>query len=188
MPMLYPTRKKSTGRRPILGLVLATRGDVLCNMPAERGASKSDGLGLGSSAAEWSILPAGGELMRPNAETSSGSEEQCRPHVLGRFRPCGACPATNRKDQTPRREVCSEEQCRPHVLGRCRPCGTCPATNRRGPCHLTAVVVAVVGGRALPPLRSHPRRNGGCGLDGKQKQNCYEKNRIDWLNAATTSY
>ena len=49
------------------------------------------------------------------------------------------------------------EQCRPHVLGRCRPCGTCPATNGRGPCYLTAVVVAVVGGRALPPLRSHPR-------------------------------
>ena len=104
------------------------------------------------------------------------SEEQRRPHVLGRYPLCGACPATYRRDQNPRRGVCSAEQCRPHVLGRCRPCCTCPATNRRGPCHLTAVVVAVVGGRALPPLRSHPRRNRGCGLDGKQKQNrSYEK-------------
>ena len=47
-----PERKKSTGRRPILGLVLATRGDVLCNMLAERGANKSDVWSLGSSAAE----------------------------------------------------------------------------------------------------------------------------------------
>ena len=51
-----PKRKKrSTGRRPILELVLAARGDVLCNMLAERGANTSDGWGLGSSAAEWSI-------------------------------------------------------------------------------------------------------------------------------------
>ena len=66
-----PKRKKSTGRWPILGLVLATRGDVLCNMLAERGANKSDGCGLGSSAAEWLILPAGGELMRSKAGTRS---------------------------------------------------------------------------------------------------------------------
>ena len=33
--------KKSTSRWPIFGLVLATRGDVLCNMLAERGANKS---------------------------------------------------------------------------------------------------------------------------------------------------
>ena len=103
------------------------------------------------------------------------SEEQCRPHVLGRCRLCGACPATNKRDQNPRRGVCSAEQCRPHVLGRCRLCGACPATNRRGPCHLTPVVVAVVGGRALPPLRSHPRRNRGCGLDGKQKAKSLRK-------------
>ena len=107
-------------------------------------------------------------------------DEGCAPkssvvRVLGRCCLCGACPATNRRDQKPTRGVCSEEQCRPHVVRRCRPCGTCSATNRRGPCHLTAVVVAVVGGRALPPLRSHPRRNSGCGLDGKQKQNRYEK-------------
>ena len=63
--------KKSTGRRAILGLVLAARGDVQCNMMAERGANKSDGWGLGSFAAEWSIRPAGGELMRPKAETRS---------------------------------------------------------------------------------------------------------------------
>ena len=63
-------RKKSTARRPILGLVLATRGNGLCNMLAERGANKSDRWDLGSSAAEWSTLPAGGELMRPKAETS----------------------------------------------------------------------------------------------------------------------
>ena len=66
-----PKREKSTGRRPILGLVLATRGDVLCNMLAERGANKSNGWGLGSSAAEWLILPAGGELMGPKAGTRS---------------------------------------------------------------------------------------------------------------------
>ena len=40
------------------------------------------------------------------------SEEQCRPHVLGRCRPCGTCPVTNRRDQNPRRGVCSEEHCR----------------------------------------------------------------------------
>ena len=114
------------------------------------------------------------------------SEEQCRPHVLGRCRPWGACPAANRRDQNPRRGVCSEEQCRPHIVGKCRPCGTCRATNRRGPCHLTAVVIAVVGGRALPSLRSHPRRNRGYGLHGKRKQNRYEKkHRRDWRNAAT---
>ena len=64
-----PKREKNTGRRPILGL--ATRRDVLCNMLAERGANKSEGWGLGSFAAEWSILPAGGGLMRPKAETRS---------------------------------------------------------------------------------------------------------------------
>ena len=46
--------KKCTGRRAILGLVLTARGDVQCNMLAERGANKSDGWGLGSSAAELS--------------------------------------------------------------------------------------------------------------------------------------
>ena len=51
-----PKRKQqSTGRRAILGLVLAARGDVQCNMLSERGANKSDGWGLGSSAAEWSM-------------------------------------------------------------------------------------------------------------------------------------
>ena len=66
-----PETQESTGRRPILGLALATRGDVLCNMLAQRGANKSDGWGLGSSAAEWLILPGGGELMRPKAGTRS---------------------------------------------------------------------------------------------------------------------
>ena len=47
--------KKSTSRWPILELVPATRGDVLCNMLAERGANKSDGWGSGSSTAEWSM-------------------------------------------------------------------------------------------------------------------------------------
>ena len=50
-----PKRKKSTGRQTILGIVLAARGYVQCNMLAERGAKKSDGWGLGSSAAEWSM-------------------------------------------------------------------------------------------------------------------------------------
>ena len=64
-----PKRKKSTSRWPILGLVLATREDVPCNMLADGGANKSDGWGLGRSAAEWHILPAGGELIRPKAGT-----------------------------------------------------------------------------------------------------------------------
>ena len=66
-----PETQKSTSRRPILGLVLEARGDVLCNMLAQRGANKSDGWGLGSSVAEWLILPAGGELMQPKAGTRS---------------------------------------------------------------------------------------------------------------------
>ena len=64
-------RKKNTGRRVILGLVLAARGDVQYNMLAERGANKSDGWGLGSFDAKWSMRPAGGKLMRPKAETRS---------------------------------------------------------------------------------------------------------------------
>ena len=108
---------------------------------------------------------AGGNLMRPKAETRSVIEKQCCPHVVGRCRPCGTCPA-NRRDQKPRRGVCSEEQCRPHVVRRCRQCGTCTATNRRGACHLTAVVVAFVGGRALPPLRSHPKSHQGLWWNG----------------------
>ena len=48
-------QKISTGRPAILGLVLAARGDVLCNMLAERGANKCDGWGMGTSAAEWSL-------------------------------------------------------------------------------------------------------------------------------------
>ena len=179
-----PRSEKNTGRWPILGLVLAARGDVQCNMLTERGANKSDGWGSGSFAVEWSMTSWRGTDATKRREVCS--EEHCRPHVLGRCRPCGACPATNRRDQNPRRGVCSEEQCRPHVVGRCRPCGTCSATNRRSSCHLTAVVVAVVGGRALPPLRSHPRRNRGCGLDEKRKQNRYQKkHRRDWRNAAT---
>ena len=47
--------KKSAGRRAILALVLAARGDGLCNMLPEREECKYDGWGLGSSAAEWSI-------------------------------------------------------------------------------------------------------------------------------------
>ena len=44
-----------TGRRAVLGLVLAARGDMQCNMLAERGVNTSDGWGLGGSAAEWSV-------------------------------------------------------------------------------------------------------------------------------------
>ena len=50
-----PKSKKNTGRGPILGLVLPSRGNVVSNLLAERGANKSDGWGLGSSAAEGSI-------------------------------------------------------------------------------------------------------------------------------------
>ena len=39
----------------MLRVVLAARGDVLCNILAERGGNKSDGWGWGSSGAEWSI-------------------------------------------------------------------------------------------------------------------------------------
>ena len=46
-------QKKSTGRWAIFGLVLVARGVMQCNMLAERGANKSDGWGLGSSAAAW---------------------------------------------------------------------------------------------------------------------------------------
>ena len=170
-----PNAKQSTGRRPFLGLVLATHGDVQCNMLAERGASKSDGWGSGSSAAEWYILPAVGELVGPKAEARS---------VLRR-----AMSSARTRKLSSVWCVAGDQQEGPiaetkKVLGRavssarswkCRLCGRCPATNRRGPCHLTAVVVAVVGGRALPSLRSHPRRNRDCGLDEKQKQNRYEK-------------
>ena len=54
-----------------MGLVLAACGGVQCNMLAERGAYKSDGWGLGSFAAQWSMRPAGADLMRPMAETRS---------------------------------------------------------------------------------------------------------------------
>ena len=71
MPQSPETQKKYTSRWSILGLVQAARGDVPGNMLAERGANKSDGWGLGSSAAEWLILSAGGELLRPKAGTRS---------------------------------------------------------------------------------------------------------------------
>ena len=68
-----PETQKSTGRWPILGLVRATFGDVLCNMLAERGANKSDGWGLGSSAAAWSMT-----IWRGTDATKSRDEE-CAP-------------------------------------------------------------------------------------------------------------
>ena len=66
--------KKISGRRAILGLVLEARGDVQCNMLAERGANKSEGRGLGSSAAEWSM----GHRWRGTDATKS-REEECAP-------------------------------------------------------------------------------------------------------------
>ena len=129
----------------------------------------------------------GGKLMRPKAETRSVLRRAVSSTRTRKVSSVWCVPSDQQEGpKAETRGVCSEEQCRPHVVGRCRPCGTCPATNRRGPCHLTVVVVAVVGGRALPPLRSHPRRNRSCGLDGNQKQNHYEiKHRKDWRNAAT---
>ena len=62
-------RRNGTGRPVILGLVLAARGHVQGNMLAERGETKFQGSGLGSSAAGWSMRPHGGELMRLKAET-----------------------------------------------------------------------------------------------------------------------
>ena len=152
-----------------------TRGHVQCNMLADRGANKSDGWGLGSSAAEWSMTS-----WRETDATGSRDAE-CAPKgsvvrtysegvvgVVRVRRPTGGTKS--------RGEECAPKSSVVGVVRRCRPCGTCPATNRSGPCHLTAVVVAVVGGRALPPLRSHPRRNRDCGLDENQKQkNRYEK-------------
>ena len=171
-----PKRKKSTGRWPILRLVLATRGNVPCNMPAERGANKSDGWGLGSSAAEWSVLPAGGELMRPKAETRSVLRRAVSSARTRKVSFLWYVPSD--QQQGPKVETrCAPKSSvvRTYLVG-CRPCGTCPATNMRGPCRLTAVVVAVVGRRALPALRSHPRRNSGCGFDENRKQNRYDKN------------
>ena len=55
-----------------------------------------------------------------------------------------------------RRRVCSGEQRLLRVIRRCRPSATCPATNRRGSWRLIAVMVAVGGGRAPPPLRCYP--------------------------------
>ena len=40
---------------------------------------------------------AGGEVIGKNPRRGVCSEEQCRPHVLERCRPCGTCPATNRR-------------------------------------------------------------------------------------------
>ena len=54
-------------------LVLATKGDVLCNMLAELEKIKSDGWGLGSSAAEWSMT-----FWWGTDGTKSGDEE-CTP-------------------------------------------------------------------------------------------------------------
>ena len=62
-------RKNGTGRPVILGLVLAARGHVQGDVLAERGETKFQGSGLGSSTAGWSMRPPGGELMRPKAET-----------------------------------------------------------------------------------------------------------------------
>ena len=67
------TQKKCTNRWPILGLVLATRGDVLCNILAEGGANKSDGWGSGSSTAEWSMT----SWRRTDA--TKGRDEECAP-------------------------------------------------------------------------------------------------------------
>ena len=73
-----------------------------------------------------------------------------------------------------RRRVCSGEQRLLRVIRRCRPSATCPATNRRGSWRLIAVMVAVGGGRAPPPLRCYPRGNGGFGL-GEQQKKCTKK-------------
>ena len=51
------------------------------------------------------------------------------------------------------------------------PSAKCPAPHRRDPCRLTAIVVAVAGGRARPPLRCQPRGNSGLGLE-YQKHKC----------------
>ena len=95
-----PKRKKKTGPWPILELVLAIRGDVLCNMLAERGANKSDGWSLISSAAEWSMT-----IWR-GTDATKIRDEECAPkssvvrtysegvvRVVRVRRPTGGAPA-----------------------------------------------------------------------------------------------
>ena len=173
---LSPKLKQSTGRRRIFGLVLAPRGDVLCNTLVERGANKSDGWGLGGSAARWSILPPGGELMQPKAEARSVLRRAVPSACIRKVSPVWWVPGDQQEGQkADTRSVLRSAVSSTRSWKVFRLCGTCSATNRRGPSHHTAVVVDVVGGRALPRLKSHPRRNRGCGLDGRQKQNRYEK-------------
>ena len=174
-----PKRKKSSGRWPILGLVLTTSGEVLCNMLAERGANKSGWWGLGSSAAEWSMI-----IWRGTDATKSRDEE-CAPKssvictysegidcVVRARRPTGETKSRDEECATKSSVVGTYFEYVVRVVH---------VDQRRGPCHLTAVVVAVVEVRALLPLRSHLRRNRGCGLDGKQKQNRFEEKKKDRL-------
>ena len=72
--LILNTQKNCTGRRAILGLVLAVHVDVPCNMLAERGAKKPDGWGLGSSAAEWSIRPSW-----RGTDATKSRDEECAP-------------------------------------------------------------------------------------------------------------
>ena len=167
--------KKRASRWPISGLVRATRGDGLCNMLAERGANKSDGWGLGSSTAEWLILPSGGELMPPKSGTRSVLRRAVSSARTRKVSYVWWVPSDQQEEPKSetrsmlRRSVSSARTWKVSSVW------SVPGDQQEGPCHLTAVVIAVVGGRALPPLRSHPRRNRGCGLDGKQKQYRYEK-------------
>ena len=65
MPQSLETQKKYKSMADLRSCA----GDSRRCMLAERGADKSDRGGLGSSTAEWLILPSGGELMRPKAGT-----------------------------------------------------------------------------------------------------------------------
>ena len=70
-----PKRQKTKCRSTDdIGLAPVAHGDVLCHMLPERRANKSEGWGLGSSAAALSIgcrWRVGGELMLPKAEARS---------------------------------------------------------------------------------------------------------------------
>ena len=171
-----PSAKKNTGRRPILWLVLATRGDVLCNMLADRGANKSDCSGLGSSTAEWSILPAGGELMRPKLETRSVLQRAVSSARTPKVSSLWSVPGDQQEGPKAETRSVLRTAVSSARTSKVSSVWYVSGDQHEGPMPFHCVVDAVVEARALPPLRSHPRRNRGCGLDGKRKQIRYRKN------------
>ena len=153
-------------------------------MLAGRGANKSDGWVLGSSAAEWPIMPAGGELMRPKAETRSVLRRAVSSARTRKVSSVSCVPGDQQEGPKAETRSVLRRAVSPARSWKVSSVWYVPGDQQEGPLPSHCCdrrcrgkgVIAVVGGRALPPLRSHPRRNRGCGLDRKQKQNRYEKN------------